>query len=106
LINEVDYTIKPTTIPHQFERLTKPGAFFRAKIIPVSDNECIFSGTQEFLDISEKEVLKVVASFQMKHPELAFRDNTADGVRQPRGRFVVRLQAVRHFRFRTPFANS
>ena len=75
LINEVDYTIKPTTIPLQFERLAKPGAFFRAKIIPVSDNEYIFSGTQEFLDISEKEVLKVVASFQTKHPELAFRDN-------------------------------
>ncbi len=75
LINEVDYTIKPTTIPHQFERLAKPGAFFRAKIIPASDNEYIFSGTQEFLNISEKEVFKVVASFQMKHPELAFRDN-------------------------------
>jgi hypothetical protein len=75
LINEVDYTIKSTTIPHQFERLAKPGAFFRAKIIPVSGNEYIFSGTQEFLDISEKEVLKVVASIQMKHPELAFRDN-------------------------------
>jgi len=75
LINEVDYTIKPTTIPHQFERLAKPGAFFRAKIIPVSDNEYIFSGVQKFLNISEKEVLKVVASFQMKHPELAFRDN-------------------------------
>ncbi len=75
LINEVDYTIKPTTIPHQFERLAKPGAFFRAKIIPVSDKEYIFSGTQEFLNISEKEVLKVIASFQMKHPELAFRDN-------------------------------
>jgi hypothetical protein len=75
LINEVDYTIKPTTIPHQFERLAKPGAFFRAKIIPASDNEYIFSGVQKFLNISEKEVLKVVASFQMKHPELAFRDN-------------------------------
>ena len=75
LINEVDYTIKPTTIPRQLERLAKPGAFFRAKIIPVSDKEYIFSGTQEFLDISEKEVLKVVAPFQMKHPELAFRDN-------------------------------
>lgn len=75
LINEVDYMIKPTTIPHQLERLAKPGAFFKAKIIPVSDQEYIFSGVQEFLDISEKEVLKVVASFQMKHPELAFRDN-------------------------------
>jgi hypothetical protein len=75
LINEVDYTIKPTTIPHQLERLAKPGAFFRAKIIPVIDKEYIFSGAQEFLDISEKEVLKVIASFQMKHPELAFRDN-------------------------------
>jgi hypothetical protein len=75
LINEVDYTIKPTTIPQQFERLAKPGAFFRAKIIPVSNMEYIFSGTQEFLNISEKEVLKVVASFQMKHPEIAFRDN-------------------------------
>ena len=75
LINEVDYTIKPTAIPHQFERLAKPGVFVRAKIIPVSNQEYIFSGTQEFLNISEKEVFKVVASFQMKHPEFAFRDN-------------------------------
>jgi hypothetical protein len=75
LINEVDYTIKPTTLPHQFVRLAKPGAFFRAKIIPVSEKEYIFSGAQEFLDISEKEALKVVGSFQMEHPELAFRDN-------------------------------
>ena len=75
LINEVEYTIKPTAIPHQLERLAKPGAFFRAKIIPAKNNEYIFSGVQEFLDISEKEILKVVASLQMKHPELAFRDN-------------------------------
>jgi len=75
LINEVDYTIKPTVIPPQLERHVKPGAFFSAKIIPVSDKEYIFSGAQEFLDISEKEVLKVVAPFQTKHPELAFRDN-------------------------------
>lgn len=75
LINEVEYTIKPTTIPLEFERLTKPGAFFRAKIISVSNKEYIFSGTQEFLNISEKEVLKVVASLQIKHPEFAFRDN-------------------------------
>ncbi len=75
LINEVDYTIKPTTIPHQLERLAKPGAFFRAKIIPVNDQEYIFSGAQEFLDMSEKEILKVVGSLQMKHPEFAFRDN-------------------------------
>jgi len=44
LINEVEYTIKPTTIPHQLERHAKPGAFFRAKIIPVYDKEYIFSG--------------------------------------------------------------
>ena len=75
LINEVEYTIKPTTIPHQLERLAKPGAFFRAKVIPVNDNEYIFSGVQEFLDISEKEILEVVASLQIKHPEFAFRDN-------------------------------
>ena len=75
LINEVDYTIKPTTIPHQLKRLARPGAFFRAKIIPVNDKEYIFSGAQGFLDISEKEILKVVASFQMKHPGFAFRDN-------------------------------
>ncbi len=75
LINEVDYTIKPTTIPQEFERLAKPGAFFRAKIIPVSDNEYIFSGVQEFLDVSEKEILKMVANIQMKHPQFAFRDN-------------------------------
>jgi hypothetical protein len=75
LINEVDYTIKPTTIPQQFERLAKPGALFRAKIIPVSDNEYIFSGVQEFLDVSEKEILRMVANLQMKHPQYAFRDN-------------------------------
>jgi len=75
LINEVEYTIKPTTIPHQLERHAKPRAFFRAKIIPVSDQEYIFSGAQEFLDISEEEILKVVAQIQMKHPHLAFRDN-------------------------------
>jgi hypothetical protein len=53
LINEVDYTIKPTTIPQRLEQLARPGAFFRAKIIPVSGGEYIFSGVQEFLDISE-----------------------------------------------------
>jgi len=75
LINEVDYTIKPTRIPLSLERSARPGAFFRAKIIPVSDQEYIFSGAQEFLDISEEEILKVVAQIQMKHPHLAFRDN-------------------------------
>jgi len=75
LINEVDYTIKPTTIPRRLEQLASPGAFFRAKIIPASDSEYIFSGVQEFLDISEKEILKRVAQLQMKHPQFAFRDN-------------------------------
>jgi len=75
LINEVDYTIKPTTIPQQLERLARPGAFFKAKIIPVSDKEYIFSGIQGFLNSPEKEILKVAASLQLKHPELAFRDN-------------------------------
>ena len=75
LINEVDYTIKPTVIPPQLERHAKPGACFSAKIIPVSDKEYVFSGVQEFFDISEEEVLKLVAPFQRKHPELAFRDN-------------------------------
>ncbi len=75
LINEVDYTIKPTTIPQHLERLAGPGAFFRAKIIPVSDKEYIFSGVQEFLDIPEEEILKVAASLQLEHPEFAFRDN-------------------------------
>ena len=55
--------------------LARAGAFFRAKIIPVNDKEYIFSGTQEFLDISEKEILKTVARLQMKHPQFAFRDN-------------------------------
>ncbi len=75
LINEVDYTIKPTTIPEGFEQSARTGAFFMAKIIPASDNEYIFSGIQEFLDISEKEILKIVASLQVEHPEFAFRDN-------------------------------
>ncbi len=75
LINEVDYTIKPTTIPQRLEQLARPGTFFRAKIIPASDSEYIFSGVQEFLDISEKEILKRVAQLQMKHPQFAFRDN-------------------------------
>ena len=77
LINGVDYTIKPTTIPQRLERLAGPGAFFRAKIIPVSDKEYIFSGVQEFLDIPEEEILKVAASLQLEHPEFAFRDNEA-----------------------------
>jgi len=75
LINEVDYTIKPTTMPQEFERLARPGTFFTAKIIPVNDHEYVFSGVQEFYNISEKEILGRVASLQMKHPELAFRDN-------------------------------
>ncbi len=75
LINEVDYTIKPTAIPQRLEQLARPGAFFRAKIIPASDSEYIFSGVQEFLDISEKEILKTVAQLQMKNPQFAFRDN-------------------------------
>jgi hypothetical protein len=52
LINEVDYTIKPTTIPQKLEQLAKPGAFFRARIIPVR-----------------------VAQLQMQNPQFAFRDN-------------------------------
>lgn len=75
LINEVNYTIKPTMIPRGLERLARPGTFFRARIIPASDSEYIFSGAQEFLDIPEKEILKVIARLQMEHPELAFRDN-------------------------------
>jgi hypothetical protein len=75
LINEVDYTIKPTTIPEGLERSAKPGAFFMAKIIPASDNEYIFSGIQEFFNSSEEEILKIVGSLQIKHPEFAFRDN-------------------------------
>ncbi|MDH4220633.1 MAG: SEC-C metal-binding domain-containing protein, partial [Candidatus Aminicenantes bacterium] len=75
LINEVDYTIKPTTIPQRLKELATPGVFFRAKIIPASDSEYIFSGVQEFLDISEKEILKRVAQLQMKNPQFAFRDN-------------------------------
>jgi hypothetical protein len=75
LINEVDYTIKPTTIPQGLERLARPGAFFRAKIIPVNDKEYTFSGAQGFLNTSEKEILKRVARLQMKHPQFAFRDN-------------------------------
>jgi len=75
LINEVDYTIKPTTIPEGLERSARPGAFFMAKIIPASDNEHIFSGIQEFFNSPEEEILKIVGSLQMKHPEFAFRDN-------------------------------
>jgi hypothetical protein len=75
LINEVDYTIKPTTIPEGLERSARPGAFFMAKIIPASDNEYIFSGIQEFFNSPEEEILKIVGSLQMKHPEFAFRDN-------------------------------
>jgi len=75
LINEIDYTIKPTTIPQGLERLARPGAFFRAKIIPVNDKEYTFSGAQGFLNTSEKEILKRVAQLQMKHPQFAFRDN-------------------------------
>jgi len=75
LINEVEYTIKPITMPQRLEQLARPGAFFRAKIIPVNDKEHIFSGTQEFLNTSEKEILKRVAQLQMKHPQFAFRDN-------------------------------
>ena len=70
LINEVEYTIKPTTIPQRLEQLARPGAFFRAKIIPVNDKEYIFPGTQEFLDTSEKEVLKAVASLPNKKSEI------------------------------------
>jgi len=75
LINEVDYTIKPTTIPEGLERSARPGAFFMAKIIPASDNEYIFSGIQEFFNSPEEEILKIVGSLQMEHPEFAFRDN-------------------------------
>jgi hypothetical protein len=75
LINEVDYTIKPTTIPQRLEQLAKPGAFFSAKIVPASDSEYIFSGVQQFLDISEKEIVRRVAQIQMKNPQFAFRDN-------------------------------
>ncbi len=57
------------------ERSARPGAFFRAKIIHVDNKEYIFSGIQEFLDISEKEILKRVAQLQMEHPQFAFRDN-------------------------------
>jgi hypothetical protein len=75
LINEVDYTIKPTTIPQRLEELARPGAFFRAKIIPVNDKEYTFSGAQGFLNTSEKGIFKRVARLQMKHPQFAFRDN-------------------------------
>ncbi len=75
LINEVEYYIKPTTIPRQLEQLAMPGAFIRAKIIPAGDVEYIFSGIQDFLDIPETEILKSAASIQRENPALAFRDN-------------------------------
>ncbi len=75
LINEVEYTIKPTNIPRQLSRFALPGAFFKAKIIPASDTEYIFSGIQEFLDTPESEIIKIVAGLQREHPELVFRDN-------------------------------
>ena len=75
LINEVDYTIKLTTIPRRFEEIAVPGASFGAKIIPVGNGEYIFSGIQSFLDGPEKEILKNAASLQREHPEFAFRDN-------------------------------
>jgi hypothetical protein len=75
LINEVDYTIKPTLIPRQLEEVAVPGAFFEAKIIPAGDKEYTFSGAQSFLDGSEMEILQRAASLQREHPALAFRDN-------------------------------
>jgi hypothetical protein len=75
LINEVEYNIKPTVIPRQLEQLAVPGAFIKAKIIPVGDEEYIFSGIQEFLDIPESEILNRAASIQREIPALAFRDN-------------------------------
>jgi hypothetical protein len=54
LINEVEYTIKPTTIPRKLEQLARPGAFFRAKIIPVNDKEYIFSGARNSLILRKK----------------------------------------------------
>jgi len=75
LINEVEYHIKPTAIPRQLEQLVAPGAFIRAKIIPVGNEEYIFSGIMDFLDIPETEILKSVASIQRETPALAFRDN-------------------------------
>ncbi len=75
LINEVEYNIKPTTIPRQLEQLAVPGAFIKAKIIPAGNEEYIFSGVQNFLDIPEKEILKSAASIQREDPSLAFRDN-------------------------------
>jgi hypothetical protein len=75
LINEVEYNIKPTVIPRELEKLAVPGAFIKAKIIPVGDEEYIFSGIQDFLDIPEREILKRAASIQRENPALAFRDN-------------------------------
>jgi hypothetical protein len=75
LINEVKYTIKPTSIPRQLPRFALPGAFFKAKIIPASDTEYIFSGIQEFLDAPESEIMRRVAGLQKVHPEMTFRDN-------------------------------
>jgi hypothetical protein len=75
LINEVEYIIKPTVILRELEKLAVPGAFIKAKIIPVGDGEYIFSGIQNFLDIPEREILKSAASIQREAPALAFRDN-------------------------------
>jgi hypothetical protein len=75
LINEVEYNIKPTVIPRELEKLAVPGAFIKAKIIPVGYGEYIFSGIQDFLDIPESEILKRAASIQRENPALAFRDN-------------------------------
>lgn len=75
LINEVEYAIKPTAIPRQLAQFALPGAFFKAKIIPASDTEYIFSGIQEFLDTPESDIIRTVAELQREHPEIAFRDN-------------------------------
>jgi hypothetical protein len=75
LINEVEYIIKPTVILRELEKLAVPGAFIKAKIIPVGGGDYIFSGIQEVFDIPEKEILKSTASIQRETPALAFRDN-------------------------------
>lgn len=54
LINEVEYTIKPTTIPRQLEQIAEPGAFFRAKKFPQAIRN-IFSRAYRIFLISRKK---------------------------------------------------
>lgn len=82
LVNEREYEVFPTASMVDLE--VKPGDFLTARIVPAKGFH-IFSGSLVTMrwdgsDGQRAKIYKTAIDFQMKHPDLAFKDLKSDSV--------------------------